>query len=158
MAARELARSGHAVTVLEEHHTIGAPVHCTGLLGIEAFSELDIPRHTILSMARAARFVAPDGSSVLVEADRVNAAIVDRVRFDQALADSGHAAGVELMSGARATAVSVGAAGVEVVVEGHAAPLTARACVLACGANYRFNRMLGLGVPRAYVQSAQLER
>ena len=34
----------------------------------------------------------------------------------------------------------------------------ARACVLACGANYRFNRQLGLGVPRAFVQSAQLER
>ena len=29
--------------------------------------------------------------------------------------------------------------------------------MLACGASYRFNRELGLGVPRAYVQSAQLE-
>ena len=38
-----------------------------------------------------------------------------------------------------------------------AAPIDARACVLACGANYRFNRQLGLGVPRAFVQSAQLE-
>src|SRR5262249_8832664 len=37
-------------------------------------------------------------------------------------------------------------------------PIEARACVLACGANYRFNRQLGLGVPRAYLQSAQLEQ
>jgi flavin-dependent dehydrogenase len=29
--------------------------------------------------------------------------------------------------------------------------------VLACGAQYRFNRQLGLGIPRAYLQSAQLE-
>jgi digeranylgeranylglycerophospholipid reductase len=35
--------------------------------------------------------------------------------------------------------------------------IRARACVLACGANYRFNRQLGLGSPRQYVQSAQLE-
>ena len=32
-----------------------------------------------------------------------------------------------------------------------------RVCVLACGAHYRFNRQLGLGIPRAYLQSAQLE-
>jgi flavin-dependent dehydrogenase len=37
------------------------------------------------------------------------------------------------------------------------APIEARACVLACGANYRFNRQLGFGVPRAFQQSAQLE-
>jgi geranylgeranyl reductase family protein len=158
MAARELARNGHAVTVLEEHQTIGLPAHCTGLLGLDAFSELDIPRHTILSMARSARFVAPDGSSVLVEADRVNAAIIDRVCFDQALADSSRAAGVELLANTRVTSIAVGADGVTVTAGRADQPFTARACVLACGASYRFNRMLGLGVPRAFVQSAQLER
>jgi flavin-dependent dehydrogenase len=33
----------------------------------------------------------------------------------------------------------------------------ARVCVLACGAQYRFNRQLGLGIPRAYLQTAQIE-
>jgi flavin-dependent dehydrogenase len=33
----------------------------------------------------------------------------------------------------------------------------ARACVLACGANYRFHAQLDLGLPKAYLQSAQLE-
>jgi flavin-dependent dehydrogenase len=32
-----------------------------------------------------------------------------------------------------------------------------RACVLACGANYRFHRSLDLGVPSVFLQSAQLE-
>jgi flavin-dependent dehydrogenase len=41
--------------------------------------------------------------------------------------------------------------------DGGAAEIEARACILACGASYRFNRELGLGVPRAFVQSAQLE-
>ncbi len=35
--------------------------------------------------------------------------------------------------------------------------VTARACVLACGANYRFHRPLGLGLPDVFLQSAQLE-
>lgn len=157
MAARELARREHDVVVLEEHASIGLPAHCTGILGVEAFAELDIPRDTILSTARSARFVAPDGSSVLVDTDRVNAAIVDRARFDQALADSSCAAGVELRSNARVRQIAIHDRGVDVSADGEAT-ITARACVLACGASYRFNRALGLGVPRAFVQSAQLER
>jgi geranylgeranyl reductase family protein len=157
MAARELARRGHDVVVLEEHASIGLPAHCTGLLGSEAFSELDIPRHTILGTARAARFVAPDGSSVLVDSDRVNAAVVDRAAFDQSMAESSRAAGVELHSNARVRSIAVSDAGVTVVADGVPAPFSARACVLACGAHYRFNRELGLGVPRVFVQSAQLE-
>ena len=157
MAARELARRGHDVVALEEHASIGLPAHCTGILGLEAFAELDIPRETILSTARSARFIAPDGSSVLVDTDRVNAAIVDRARFDQTLADSSRAAGVELRSNARVRSIGVHDCGVEVSADG-GETITARACVLACGASYRFNRELGLGVPRAFVQSAQLER
>jgi digeranylgeranylglycerophospholipid reductase len=160
MAARQLAQRGHDVVVLEEHSVIGVPAHCTGLLGLEAFSEFDIPRETILDTSHAARFVAPDGSSVLVDADRVNATIIDRARFDQALADASRAAGVELRSGARVRTIAVTEGGVAVATDGGAGgdTIAARACILACGANYRFNRQLGLGVPRAFVQSAQLER
>jgi digeranylgeranylglycerophospholipid reductase len=157
MAARELARRGRDVIVLEEHATIGLPAHCTGLLGMDAFAELDIPRHTILSTASAARFVAPDGSSVLVDTDRVNAAIVDRVRFDQALADSSRDAGVEIRSNACVRGITIDDGGVTITSDGDSGAVTARACVIACGATYRFNRELGLGVPRMFVQSAQLE-
>jgi len=158
MAARQLAQRGRDVVVLEEHPGIGVPAHCTGLLGLEAFSELDIPRHTILDTTHLARFVAPDGSSVTVDADRVNAAIIDRPLFDQALADSSRAAGADLRRGARVRTIAITDAGVTVTADGQDGPIAARACILACGANYRFNRQLGLGVPRAFVQSAQLER
>jgi digeranylgeranylglycerophospholipid reductase len=157
MAARALADAGHDVVVLEEHEEIGVPVHCTGLLGLEAFDELDLPRHTILSTAHAARFVAADGTSVFIDADHVRAAIVDRAEFDRALAASSRAAGAELRAGARVRSISVSDDRVRVRGDGERATVDARACVIACGASYRFNRDLGLGVPRAYVQSAQLE-
>ena len=38
MTARRLAEQGHDVLLLEEHEAIGAPVHCTGLMGAEAFA------------------------------------------------------------------------------------------------------------------------
>jgi geranylgeranyl reductase family protein len=157
LAARTLAAAGHDVLVLEEHDGVGVPVHCTGLLGMQAFDELDLPRHTILATTHAARFVAADGTSVLIDAERVNAAIVDRARFDQALADNSRAAGVEIRAGARVRRIDVDDEGVTVAGDGPGASARARACVLACGASYRFNRALGLGVPRTFVQSAQIE-
>lgn len=158
VCARVLASLGHDVVILEEHAAVGVPVHCTGLLGVDAFNEFDIPRDAIIGSAHQAQFVASDGNSVTVASDSVRAAVVDRARFDQALADSSRAAGAELRLGARVRAVVVGGKSVSLSVDGEEAPIEARGCVVACGASYRFNRQLGLGVPRAFVQSAQLER
>ena len=155
--ARALASRGHDVVVLEEHPCIGVPVHCTGVLGLDAFQEFDLPRHSILGTAESATFVAADGSSVLVDADKARAVIVDRARFDQSLADDSRASGAELRSGTRVQSIATGLQSVTVRIDG-AEPVEARACVIACGANYRFNRQLGLGVPRAFLQSAQLEQ
>ena len=156
-AARELAGRGHDVVVLEEHAQIGVPVHCTGVLGLEAFQEFDLPRHAILGTAEAATFVAADGSTVAVDAEKARAVIVDRAIFDQSLAAGSRAAGADLRPGMRVQSIAPGAKSVTIAIDG-ADPVRARACVIACGANYRFNRQLGLGVPRAYLQSAQLEQ
>jgi geranylgeranyl reductase family protein len=157
VAARALASEGFEVVVLEEHDGIGMPVHCTGLLGIDAFAELDLPRHAILATTHAARFIGADGTSVVIDAERIRAAIVDRAVFDQALADSSRRAGAELRPGARVRTIAVAGDRVSISGETEAARVEGRACILACGASYRFNRALGLGVPRAFVQSAQLE-
>ena len=156
MAARRLAQQGHDVVLVEEHDTSGIPVHCTGLLGEDAFDEFDLPRQTILGVATAARFWAGDGGSVLIASERVKAAVIDRARFDQDMSRRAIAAGVEVRLGWRAEEMQVGADRVE-VRGASGSSIDARACVLACGANYRFHRQLGLGLPRAYLQSAQLE-
>jgi digeranylgeranylglycerophospholipid reductase len=155
--AARLAMHGHDVLVLEEHPDVGRPVHCTGVLGAEAFDELDLPRQSILAITGEASFRYGHGEPVCVETDRIKAAIVDRGVFDSALAVRARDAGAEIRTQARVDGLSVTASEVTVQVRGDDAPVRARACVLACGANYRFNRELGLGVPRAYVQTAQIE-
>jgi geranylgeranyl reductase family protein len=155
MTARDLAAAGVEVIVLEEHDSIGAPVHCTGILGVEAFEELDLPRETILHTAHAARFISADGSSVLIDHARVRAAVVDRGAFDRALAASAAAGGAEIRPGCGVRHIDVNDDGV--VISTTMGVVHARACVIACGANYRFNRRLGLGLPRVFVHSAQRE-
>ncbi len=155
-AASRLAARGRDTLVLEEHDVIGHPVHCTGVLGHDAFAELDLPRDTILSITRSATFRSGHGAPVLVESENIIATVVDRGPFDARLAEGAAAVGAEIRTGARVEAIDVTPSGVTVTMR-DGAPLRGRALVLACGANYRFNRALGLGIPNTHVQSAQLE-
>jgi digeranylgeranylglycerophospholipid reductase len=82
---------------------------------------------------------------------------VDRATFDGRLAERAIAAGANVRTGSRVDSLHVDAHGVTVQVRDVDGPIRGRVCVLACGANYRFNRELGLGVPRAFVQTAQVE-
>jgi digeranylgeranylglycerophospholipid reductase len=157
ITARDLARAGHAVRVLEEHAAVGRPVHCTGLLGADAFGELELSRASIHRVTNSARFHAASGRSVRVQSDRIAAAVVDRATFDAALADEALAAGARIETGVRVSRIDREATAVRAIVGDGRRPVEARACVLACGANYRFNRPLGLGVPRVFMQSAQVE-
>jgi geranylgeranyl reductase family protein len=155
LAARDLAASGFSTIVVEEHETIGVPVHCTGVLGTDAFDELDLPRDTILDTVHAARFISADGSSLLIEHERVRAAIIDRGKFDASLAAAAAASGAEIQAGCRVRDIDVGADDVTVTTD--VGSVRGRTCIIACGANYRFNRRLGLGLPRVFVHSAQRE-
>lgn len=159
MAARTLAASGRSAVVLEEHGSIGYPVHCTGLVGVEAFDELSLPRGAVRGIIHSARFNAPDGTSVTIDSDRIAAAVIDRGEFDAELAAEAAAAGALVRCGARVSRIETGADGVRVEVDhdGGQDVVHARACVLACGASYRFNRSLGLGVPNSLIQTAQAE-
>ncbi len=155
--ARVLAECGHDVMVLEEHAAVGYPVHCTGLIGAEAFDELDLPRATILGTTGSARFWSASGRSLHADADHTRAAVIDRPAFDRALADRAMRAGAELRTGSTVEGLAIGTGGVSVNVRGETTALRARACVLACGARYRFHRELGLGTPKMFMQTAQVE-
>lgn len=157
MTAARLAAQGHDVLMLEEHATVGRPVHCTGLLGLEAFDEFDLPRDLILGRADAARFWGAAGQSVTIRSERIQAAIIDRAALDERMAARAARAGVEIRPDCRAESIEIASSSVRVKARGIDRGVTARACVLACGANYRFHRALGLGMPDVYLQSAQLE-
>lgn len=154
--ARLLAGAGFDVTVLEEHEVSGDPVHCTGVLAAEAFDEFDVPRDSILNELRTARFVAPSGYSISYTTPSVEAVAVDRLVFDRLLYESARRAGARLVPRSRAVSLDIAQHGVRITLAG-GSTVRSRACVLACGANYRLQQQLGLGLPAAYLQSAQLE-
>lgn len=155
-SASLLARRGYDVVLVEEHHAVGEPVHCTGVFAAEAFSELGISREAVLNTLSQVRFVSPSGATVSYTTPNVEALVIDRRLFDQQLHADALARGVSIVSGARVSDVSADHLGVAVSCA-TSRVLRARACVLACGANYVLQRRLGLGMPPVFLQSAQVE-
>jgi len=155
-AARSLAADGRSVTVFEEHHRIGMPVHCTGVLAEDVIASLDLPIDAVLNPLSTVRFVAPAGHSFDYTTATTEAVVIDRDMFDNALARRAEAAGATIVRGQRVTAVDPASDGVDVTLADRET-LRARAVILACGANYAFQRRLGLGMPSTFLQSAQLE-
>jgi geranylgeranyl reductase family protein len=154
-AACRLARAGFSTLVCEEHDAIGTPVHCTGVLSAGSFDEFPLPRAAILNPLTSVRFVSPSGLEVRYTPPTVQAVVIDRAVFDRQLALRAQAAGAEIRLQTRVSALDLSSSAVHAVAGGE--PVCARLAVLASGASYMHQRRLGLGLPRAYLHTAQRE-
>jgi digeranylgeranylglycerophospholipid reductase len=153
-AGWKLAHAGHDVVLLEEHESIGDPVHCTGVLAREAFDQFGINTNAVLNDLTTVRFYAPSGDTIDYSTRSVEAVVIDRQAFDRDLARKALRAGVRVVHG-RVTTLRVDDAGV--TVTGSAVAARGRVCILACGASYAIQRQLGLGIPTMRLVSAQTE-
>ena len=154
-AAERLARRGVSTLVCEEHGLVGDPVHCTGVLATESFDMLGLPREAILNPVTTAQFFSPSGITISHSTPTPLAAVIDRGAFDRALAVRAQAAGAELRLHTRVSVVETGPAAVRAQVGDEW--VTARLLMVACGANYAFQRRNGLGLPSSYLHTAQRE-
>ena len=154
-AACRLALAGFSTLVCEEHDAIGTPVHCTGVLAAASFDEFALPRAAILNPLTTVRFVSPTGLDVLYTPPTLQAVVIDRALFDRQLAAQAQAAGAEIRLQARVSSIEATSSGVRAIAGG--AAVQARLVVLASGASYMLQRRLGLGLPAAYLHTAQRE-
>jgi digeranylgeranylglycerophospholipid reductase len=154
-AAWRLARTGYSVVVCEEHGAIGMPVHCTGVVSAGAFDEFVVPRDAILNPLTTVTFVSPTQLQVRYSPPTTQAVVIDRARFDMQLAAQARSAGVVIRLGARVSGLDFTPREVRAAtVDGD---IRARLAILASGASYRLQRRMGLGLPRAYLHTAQRE-
>ncbi len=158
-AAYCLAVRGYDVLVLEEHPVVGNPTNCSGLIGVEAFANHDLPKRSILRSFDSARFIAPSGAEALVSADRTVAYVVDRGDFDRSVAEQAEAAGAEYRLGTKCVGISPVDGGIEVEIQGTNGTrhLRARAGIVAAGVNYTLLRGLGISRPERFIGAAQTE-
>nr|WP_319376476.1 NAD(P)/FAD-dependent oxidoreductase [uncultured Methanoregula sp.] len=94
-AAGECARLGLSVLCIEEHGTIGQPVQCAGLLSNAAFAECRVSERPVLNRVTGARLESPGGRSILIDARKTMACVVDRCALDYEMAQQAADQGAE---------------------------------------------------------------
>jgi digeranylgeranylglycerophospholipid reductase len=83
--ARDIARQGFKVLLLEEHAAVGRPTHCSGLVTPRTLEAAGVGHDIVLNRVVGARISIPYGKELVIGGDRVRALVVDRVRFDHRL-------------------------------------------------------------------------
>jgi digeranylgeranylglycerophospholipid reductase len=143
--ARNLARAGLNVRLLEEHRHIGVPSHCSGLISLRTLREAEIGEEAIIHRITGAFVHGPEGAHVGLGSDRTRAVAIDRVRWDQTLCEQAQNDGAELLT-ARFLNVERTNGGVTLRTLANDAErsLTARMVVGADGGHSRVARSLGL--------------
>lgn len=154
-----LAEGGLSALMLEEHDTIGDPVHCTGIVGADLFRRFDLPRDCIQNELTSATFYSPGGKALSVRRQEPAAYVIDRRRFDRRLAAAAVERGASVLVGASARRLELQGDRIEIeaAVRGEPLRIAARVCVLAGGSRCRLGLNLGIRYPREYLAAAQTE-
>lgn len=99
--AEKAASQGLDVKVYEEHDKVGIPNHCTGLISVEGFQRLNLtPLKEMIQHKISGCYIhSPKGSRIEVRDKRVRAYAINRILFDQMLANNAVNAGVQLNLG-----------------------------------------------------------
>ncbi|HID90926.1 TPA: NAD(P)/FAD-dependent oxidoreductase [Candidatus Bathyarchaeota archaeon] len=157
ITARETARAGIDVTVVEEHAEVGVPTHCAGLLSVDGLERIGVrPLGFVVNAVRGARFFSPSGLSFKIEARRPKAYVVDRELFDKALAEQAAESGANIVLGKRVKDVIVHEDRADALLaDGHR--VGSDAIVVAEGVRCALTRALGLRAPKRRLQAAQME-
>jgi len=88
LAAREIAKRGHSVLVLEEGFEVGSPEHCGGLVSKNALKELEIEpsQKTFDSEIKCAKIFSPNGKEITINSKKQNIIVLNRRELDKQVA------------------------------------------------------------------------
>src|SRR5438445_13190486 len=102
--ARNLAQSGLRVRLLEEHRAVGVPSHCSGLISLRTLREAEISEKAAIHRITGAFVHTQSGTQAALGGEKTQAVAIDRVRWDQTLAQQAQRARAEMVR-ARLTSV-----------------------------------------------------
>jgi len=158
-AAYKLASLGHRVAVLEQKQAPGIDICCTGIISPECFDSFGIAPDVILTRANSAKFLSPLGKSLRLETEKVQAYVIDRVSFDQAIAAKAKAQGADYFFSSRVTDIVINRdwAQIEALYPGSRGIFNARAVIVASGFKPKLSQRLGLGRITNFAIGAQAE-
>jgi geranylgeranyl reductase family protein len=94
--ARYMAEKGFKVGIIEKKNRIGVPLQCAGLLGKQIKEVNILPDELIINPFYGAYLHSPSNQILKVAKNKPEAYVIDRVAYDQFLAEQAVDAGAEL--------------------------------------------------------------
>ncbi len=157
--AYRLAKLGYRVIVFERRPKIGDAVCCTGIVGKECFDRFPIANNAILTQASSAKFFSPSGKMISLRKETVQAYVVDRAAFDDALARRAQDEGADYLLSARVDDIASADRCVRAEVEygGRMTNFDAKVVVISSGFGVSLPKRLGLGEISDFALGAQAE-
>ncbi|MCJ7523150.1 MAG: geranylgeranyl reductase family protein, partial [Dehalococcoidia bacterium] len=157
--AYRLAKLGHRVIVFERKPKVGDSVCCTGIVGKECFDRFPIAFNAILAEASSARLFSPSGKLLNLHKETVQAYIVDRAAFDNALAQRAQEAGADYLLSAKVDDIAIVDRCVRARVEhdGTMIKFDSKVAAICNGLGGPLPKALGLGKIGDSVAGAQAE-
>lgn len=151
--ARNLARRGVDVILVEEHKTVGEPCHCSGLVTPRTLAVAETADDLVLNSIRGATFHSKQGAVLRLTSPAEAALVIDRSRFDQVLAAQAVKEAAELRAGCKFVEFKIegaahnrsGSVRVTLDERGNRVTVSAKLLVGADGAASRVARQLRSG-------------
>ena len=88
ICAREIAKEGNKVLIIEEDYEIGTPEHCGGLVSLTALEELGVIPFgkTFEHLIESAEIFAPNGNCFSINSKKQKIAEINRRELDKQIA------------------------------------------------------------------------
>jgi digeranylgeranylglycerophospholipid reductase len=110
LTARELASRGISVVVVEEHHEIGTPEHCGGMVSAQGLNKLGImPDSNVFQNFVTKTIITSPSSRVELNSEHQNVVVIDRRALDKQIAHQAQRAGAAIRT--KCTFKSIGSDG-----------------------------------------------
>ncbi|HHV75466.1 MAG TPA: FAD-dependent oxidoreductase, partial [Thermoanaerobacterium sp.] len=103
--ARLLAEKGFKVGLIEKKRIVGLPLQCAGLVSWKIKKVNILPDEFIINRIKGAIIHSPSDHTLKVSKDNVEAYVIDRISYDQYLAEEAVSHGVELLTNSKVTRV-----------------------------------------------------
>lgn len=145
-AARNIAAAGFRTLLLEEHPTVGQPVHCAGLVTLRTLELSGVDHDAVVMNEIYGAYINTTGHELKLGGNKQRAVVMDRIRFDQEMAHGAQEKGAELLASARGlvSGRENGLVTVEVERRGARSTVQTRLVIAADGAHSRTARWLEL--------------
>lgn len=150
LAARQLARNGWSVLLLEEHKEVGVPVHCAGLIGIKGLRRngvIPLPKVVIRQVHRSI-FHAPAGAQLCVEKGTPHAYVLRRDLLDQQIVREAEREGATLLLKTRVKRCQRESRGMRVSVVENGSPRDLQAQFVVNAEGLRAHLVHDQGLPK----------